>query len=131
MSAENVHITDTQGDQILTINKTGVSVGRNRLVSHSARLDSALQTREIMSKAGESLYVQSPTSYLKLEGNQGIDLNATSDNLSIRSLNNVDIKSRSGKVTITTGRLHLPNIPSYNSSLEKYKRESIWAKKIL
>ena len=38
-------------------------------------------------------------SYLKLEGNQGLDLSATSDNLNIRSLNNIDINSRKGKVS--------------------------------
>jgi len=131
MTADNVNIIDTQGDPILSIDKTGVSFGtkKNKLVSHSATLDSALQTREIMSKAGESLYIQSPTSYLKLEGNQGIYLNATSDNLSIRSLNNVDIKSRSGKVIITTGRLHLPNIPSFNSTLEEKPRGSQYGRR--
>ena len=39
-------------------------------------------------------------SFLKLEGNRGVDINATSDNLSIRSLNNIDIKAREGQVLI-------------------------------
>ena len=37
-------------------------------------------------------------SFLKLEGNQGIDINATSGNLAIDSLSDVKIQSRKGKV---------------------------------
>ena len=89
-------------------------VGKNKLVAHSASIDTALQTSQVKSRAGDSLYIHSPTrwgsikkfdkiqfvflSYLKLEGNQGLDLSATSDNLNIRSLNNIDVNSRRGKV---------------------------------
>ena len=38
-------------------------------------------------------------SFLKLEGNQGIDINATSGDLTIDSLNDVKIQSRKGKVS--------------------------------
>ena len=39
-------------------------------------------------------------SFLKLEGNQGVNLNATAGNLSIDTLNDINIKSRKGKVLL-------------------------------
>jgi len=116
MISDSVTITDTMGDEVLAIDADGVRVGKNKLVAHSASIDTALQTSQVKSRAGDSLYIHSPTSYLKLEGNQGLDLSATSDNLNIRSLNNIDVNSRRGKVVIKTKSLYLPQIPVFNSS---------------
>ena len=47
---------------------------------------------------------QTVFSFLKLEGNRGVEVNATSDNLSIRSLNNIDIKTREGQVLLNENK---------------------------
>jgi len=116
MISDSLTITDTMGDEVFGVDGDGVRVGKNKLVAHSASIDTALQTSQVKSRAGEPLYIHSPTSYLKLEGNTGLDLSATSDNLNIRSLNNIDINSRRGKVVIKTKSLFLPQLPVYNSS---------------
>ena len=90
-------------------------IGRNKLRAYSALIDSALQTRQVSSAAGKALHVQSPTrsvvsssssnavitsfSHLNLEGNQGVNVNATSGNINIETLNDVKIDSRNGKVS--------------------------------
>ena len=76
----------------------------------------------------------SSCSYLKLEGSRGVEVSASSGDLSVRSLNNVNIVSREGKVTaelesrelglddfcfqiiLTTANLHLPQLPTLNTT---------------
>merc|ERR1711953_477178 len=109
--ADTFTLTDTLGKEILAVDESNVRIGRNKLTSYSAILESALQTRQVSSKAGKSLHIQSPTSFLKLEGNQGIDINATSGNLDANSLNDVKIQSRKGKIVLSTANLFVPDIP--------------------
>merc|ERR1711953_728854 len=109
--ADTFTVTDTLGKEILAVDESNVRIGRNKLTSYSAILESALQTRQVSSKAGKSLHIQSPTSFLKLEGNQGIDINATSGNLDVNSLNDVKIQSRKGKIVLSTANLFVPDIP--------------------
>lgn len=116
MMARRLTVTDTQGEEILSVTGKRVSLGQGRLAAYSARLDTALQTGLVKSRAGKPLSVQSPTSFLKLEGNRGVDINATSDNLSIKSLNNIDIKTREGQIFLTTGSLYFSNLPILNTS---------------
>ena len=77
--ADTFTVTDTLGKEILAVdesnvryntdtgelNKIGTNnyfrIGRNKLTSYSAILESALQTRQVSSKAGKSLHIQSPT----------------------------------------------------------------------
>merc|ERR1711953_1113083 len=104
-------ITDTLGEEILSVDESNVRIGRNKLTSYSAILESALQTRQVSSRAGKSLHIQSPTSFLTLEGNQGVDINATSGDLTVDSLNDVKIQSRKGKIILSTASLFVPDIP--------------------
>merc|ERR1711953_511767 len=109
--ADTFTVTDTLGKEILAVDESNVRIGRNKLTSYSAILESALQTRQVSSKAGKSLHIQSPTSFLTLEGNQGIDINATSGDLTVNSLNDVKIQSRKGKIILSTANLFVPDIP--------------------
>ena len=61
-------------------------------------------------------------SYLKMEGNKGLDLSATSDNLSLRSLNNIDIKTREGKIILTSGEVLMPGLPTLNTTTDEDSR---------
>ena len=77
--ADTFTLTDTLGEEILAVDESNVRyntdtgelnkigtknyfrIGRNKLTSYSAILESALQTRQVSSKAGKSLHIQSPT----------------------------------------------------------------------